>query len=202
MEPQEEKKTSRLHEGKPDFTPPLVSQQERALRKQRPHGETNKILNENAEEIIELFYEGETFKSIANRFDVSEGGLHRWRCTGEYSKEIEAALQYSSEAHARLALEILETSRDDGNMAEVARQREISQYHRWMASKRAPKVFGNKEDITVSATTNHQVSPEQFNKLLSTIISKKTEQIENRNQNIEEAEIVEDTDNSDKDFSL
>jgi hypothetical protein len=49
----------------------------------------------------------------------------------------------------------------EGTMAEVTRARELAQFYKWRASKKAPKYYGDK--LETESTQSEQYQPPQIN---------------------------------------
>jgi transposase len=103
-------------------------------------------LDGKIEEIISMLIEGKTYRQIADNLGVALSTLHDFTSRPEHSARAREALEYSSDTYADKAEQVLiEAERD---MIEISRARELAQYYKWKASKRSPKKYGDKIDVT------------------------------------------------------
>lgn len=100
------------------------------------------------DECIDLIIEGKTFREIASYYKVSVSAIHKHFSKSEHSARVHEALSISASSYADKADEVLSAITKDSNPVEMARARELAQHYRWKASKRNPRAFGDKVDIT------------------------------------------------------
>lgn len=129
-------------------------------------------LSNHLNDILEMVCNAIPFRIISEFYGVPLVVFFEWRMLPEHSGKIETALMYSSEVSSMMALEVLEED-VDGDMAQANIQREKSQFHRWLASKRMPKVFGNKVEETLTIDTSDIKDKSEFSKLLEAIRDKR-----------------------------
>ena len=98
------------------------------------------------DEIIELFIKGKSYRDVADIMDVPLTTLHDFTSKSEHSARIREALEYSASSFDDKAEQILLDCPPDRDA--VSRARELAQHYRWKASKRSPKKYGDKLDIT------------------------------------------------------
>lgn len=96
--------------------------------------------------IVEDILEGKTFRQIAEKYAVSLGKIHGFLHSDEHSARAREALEISSDTYADKAEQVLIDAPKD--FVEIQRARELSQFYKWKASKRAPKKYGDKVDVT------------------------------------------------------
>ena len=100
------------------------------------------------DECIDLIIEGKTFREIASHYKVSVSAIHKHFSKSEHSARVNEALSISASSYADKADEVLSAITKDSNPVEMSRARELAQHYRWKASKRNPRAFGDKVDIT------------------------------------------------------
>lgn len=100
----------------------------------------------NVEEIISMLIDGKTYRKIADELNTPLSTLHDFTSKPEHSARVRQALEYSASTYADQAEEVL--IKAEGNLVEIQRARELAQHYRWKASKRSPKKYGDKLDVT------------------------------------------------------
>lgn len=103
-------------------------------------------LDGKLDEILDLFSNGERFRSVAEKMQVSTRTLHKFLSKDENYKKYMLVLRESGDVYADKAEEILLTAPSD--KIEIQRARELAQHYRWLSSKRNPKKYGDKLDVT------------------------------------------------------
>lgn len=105
-------------------------------------------LNPNDIDLIcEMVLDGKTWQQIADHFKTPKSTLYDFVSKNpEFSAREKLARQLSADTYAEEAKSLLLACPADRD--EVARLREIAQHWRWMASKRNPKNYGDKMDVT------------------------------------------------------
>ncbi len=104
------------------------------------------ILHTKIDDIIECIIQGDTYAVMAKTFDVSLGLLHEFLTKGEHSARVLAAMRQSAKSYADKAEQVLKDA--EATREEIMRARELAQHYRWAASKRNPKEYGDKLDLT------------------------------------------------------
>ncbi len=99
------------------------------------------------EEIIEMIIDGKTFRYIAENMGVALSTLHDFISKDEHSARARMALDISSNEYAEKAEQVLLQAKG-GSLAEMQRARELAQHYRWLASKRSPKRYGDKIELS------------------------------------------------------
>jgi transposase len=98
------------------------------------------------DDFIDYIHEGLTYRQISEKFDVKLSTLADFVAKPEHSARVKAALQSSADTYTDKAEQILIEAKS--TLVEIQRAKELSQFYRWKASKRNPKVFGDKVDVT------------------------------------------------------
>lgn len=139
-----------------------------------PRSEHVKYLDTQLDEILEMIISGKSFRKIALFYNIPMMSLFYWRQNSVHSDEITQCLQWTSEQDAQNAEDVLIDFIESGskNIAEAAITKELSQFYRWRASKRAPKVFGNNTDVNVKVEVS-TLSATKFKGLLDGLKAKK-----------------------------
>jgi predicted RNA-binding protein with RPS1 domain len=100
------------------------------------------VLENHVDDILGMLIEGDTFKTIAERYKVSLSTLHEYMNKPEYSARTRNALEMSASSYADKAEQVLIDAEKD--RIEMQRARELAQHYRWKAGKRNPKKYGDK----------------------------------------------------------
>lgn len=103
-------------------------------------------LDGKLDEIIEMIVEGKTFREIGAFYNVSINTVHYFLTLEENAAKATAALEVSAATYADKAEQVLWEC--EGTKEEIMRARELAQHYRWKASKRSPKKYGDKVDVT------------------------------------------------------
>jgi len=103
-------------------------------------------LDGKLDEIIEMLIDGDSYRVVAKKLNVPLSTLHDYTSKSEHSARVREALLYSASTFDDKAEQVLKDA--DSNLVEVQRARELAQHYRWKASKRAPKIYGDKLDVT------------------------------------------------------
>jgi hypothetical protein len=98
------------------------------------------------DEIVEMLIAGDSYRAIAEKLDVPLSTLHKYTSTSEHSARAKEALLYSASSFDDKAEEVLLNA--PGTLVEIQRAKELAQHYRWKAAKRAPKIYGEKIDVT------------------------------------------------------
>lgn len=96
--------------------------------------------------IVEMILQGDSYKTIAQKLNIGLTKLHEFTSNTNHSARVREALIISASTFADKAEEVLLNAKRDS--IEIQRARELAQHYRWKASKRAPKVYGDKLDLT------------------------------------------------------
>lgn len=105
------------------------------------------------EEVLALIIAGKTFREIAEDYGVAVSTLHEYLHKSEHSARVNDALKISANSYADKAEEVLKDITRTSNQIEMARARELAQHYRWKASKRNPRSYGDKLDVTSNEKT-------------------------------------------------
>lgn len=104
------------------------------------------LLDGRIDEIVEMLINGDSFRDIATRLNVGLSTLHDFTSKSEHSARVREALVYSAASFDDKAEQVLVSAAS--NLVEIQRAKELAQHYRWKASKRAPKQYGDKVDVT------------------------------------------------------
>lgn len=104
-------------------------------------------LNGKIDEIVEMLLQGKSYREIALELNCKLSVLHSFTSKPEHSARVREALIISASTYADKAEQVLIEAKRDS--IEIQRARELAQHYRWKASKRAPKVYGDKLDLDV-----------------------------------------------------
>ncbi len=112
---------------------------------------TKSLLDGNLEDIIELLISGETYRVIAEKYNVALGTLFNYLHNSERSARVKEALNYSASTYDEKAEKVLLEISAESQGVEMQRARELAQHYRWKASKRSPKEYGERiqQDVTI-----------------------------------------------------
>lgn len=96
--------------------------------------------------LIDMIIDGKTYRQMADIFGVKLSTLSDFVAKPEHSARVKEALKTSSDTYADKAEQVLIDAKS--NLIEVQRAKELSQYYKWKASKRNPRDYGDKMDVT------------------------------------------------------
>lgn len=96
--------------------------------------------------IVEMILQGDSYKTIAQKLNIGLTKLHEFTSNTNHSARVREALIISASTFDDKAEQVLLDAKRD--MVEIQRARELAQHYRWKASKRAPRVYGDKLDLT------------------------------------------------------
>lgn len=113
-------------------------------------------LDGRLDEILEMFYDGMNFRSVAKSLDVSVVTLNKFLSREDNIEEYKIALQESSDSYSSKAEDVLLNAESD--KVEISRARELAQHYRWMAAKRNPRRYGDKIDVTTGGDKINSVT--------------------------------------------
>lgn len=107
-------------------------------------GRIEKIPRPSLETVFEDIYSGLSYRAMASKYGMSLTVLFEFLHDPEHSARIKEVRQASADMDSDRAEQVLMES--EGTMAEVTRARELAQFYKWRASKKAPKYYGDKND--------------------------------------------------------
>jgi len=99
------------------------------------------------DEVFDFIIEGQTYRWIADYFKVKLSTLADYLSKPERSARVQICLIISGDTCADNAQRAYEAISDNAQNGEIARQRELGQYWKWKAAKRAPKKYGDRIEI-------------------------------------------------------
>lgn len=101
---------------------------------------------EEINKVVSLIHDGLTYRKIAEELKMPLSTLFDSINNSEHSARVKEALKQSADTYADKAEEVLKEAK--GTLVEIQRARELAQHYRWKASKRRPKDYGDKMDLT------------------------------------------------------
>lgn len=102
--------------------------------------------NIDINEVCQLLIDGATYRTIAQHYKIHLSELHTFLSKPEHSARAHESLIISAETYSDKAEQVLLDAVRDG--IEMQRARELSQYYKWKASKRNPRRYSDKIDVT------------------------------------------------------
>ena len=118
-----------------------------------------KIPRPPLEVVFEDIYNGLSYRAMAEKYGMSLTLLFEFLHNPEHSARIKEVRQASADMDSDRAEQVLIES--EGTMAEVTRARELAQFYKWRASKKAPKYYGDK--LETESTQSETYQPPQIN---------------------------------------
>ena len=103
-------------------------------------------LDGKLDDLIDDLIEGRTFRELSAMYGVQVSTIHEYLNKPENIERYALALKTSSDSYAEKAENVLLDAKS--KLVEIQRARELAQHYRWMASKRNPKKYGDKLDVT------------------------------------------------------
>lgn len=100
--------------------------------------------------MLRFMEEGGTITGLARAVGISWESLMGW-IDKDYTRymRFERARIASAEAFAQLALDELEAIKPNATKAEIFKAREKAHHYRWLAAKRDPQTYGDRQEIVV-----------------------------------------------------
>jgi hypothetical protein len=106
--------------------------------KRKTHAET---LEENANDIIDLLENGNSYDDIKRKYGVNYESITHFITASVYSARAREAQKNSAQKYAQLALEAIKDLKAGQDKAEITKQRELAHHYRWLAKVKAPREF-------------------------------------------------------------
>jgi hypothetical protein len=122
-----------------------------------------KIPRPPLEVVFEDIYNGLSYRAMAEKYGMSLTLLFEFLHNPEHSARIKEVRQASADMDSDRAEQVLIES--EGTMAEVTRARELAQFYKWRASKKAPKYYGDK--LETESTQSDTYQPPSINVTIS-----------------------------------
>lgn len=104
-------------------------------------------LEDNFDEIIEMIIEGKRYREIKDKYGVSLAALHAFLSKDEHCARTREALNISADTYVDKAEQILTSLKRNSNMSEIMKARELAQFYKWLAAKRRPKEYSERQQI-------------------------------------------------------
>jgi len=117
--------------------------------------------------ICDMLIDGLTYREIAAKLDIKLSTLHLFTTKPEHSVRVREALSISADTYADKGERVLIEAKS--TLVEVQRARELSQFYKWKASKRSPKTYADKVDVTSDGEKIQPVSLETLTAIASKI---------------------------------
>lgn len=115
---------------------------------------TKDVLEPKMNDIIIMLIDGYGYREIAQMVKIPLSTLHDFLNKPEHSARAREALEYSASSYSELAEQVLKDVRPDDTQVSMSRARELAQHYRWKASKRAPKIYGDKIGVDIDLSDN------------------------------------------------
>ena len=131
---------------------PVGSDQPKEVK--HPGGVNSKIPRPTLETVLEDIFQGLSYRAMASKYGMSLTVLFDFLHEPEHSAQIKHARQQSADMDSDRAEQVLMES--EGTMAEVTRARELAQFYKWRASKKAPKYYGDKLETESNQAESYQ----------------------------------------------
>ena len=104
------------------------------------------------DEVIELIISGMSFRKICDKFNMKLSTFADWRARPEHTVRINEALQLSADNLADKALDALLNISRESNMVQMNQARELAFQYRWLAARKNPKIYSEKQQIDMTQT--------------------------------------------------
>jgi hypothetical protein len=102
------------------------------------------------EVIIDMIIEGDNYRTICQKTGMKLSTLADFLAQEANIPRVRVALDISANVHAAKAEEVLLNA--PSTLVEISRARELASHYRWMAAKRSPKTFSDKQQIDLTTT--------------------------------------------------
>lgn len=100
------------------------------------------------ENVCDLILEGKSYVDIAKGLNIGLSKLKHYCINPNHSARVREALKESADSFEEKAEQILLELPSKATQGQIVRARELAQHYRWKASKRDPRRFGDKLDVT------------------------------------------------------
>jgi hypothetical protein len=114
-----------------------------------------KIPRPDISEVIEDILNSMSYREMASKYGMSLTLLFAFLHDPEHSARIKEARQASADMDSDKAEQVLIEA--EGTIAEITRARELAQFYKWRASKKAPRNYGDR--IEVESKQDEQYQP-------------------------------------------
>lgn len=104
-----------------------------------------KIPRPDIAEVIEDILNSMSYREMASKYGMSLTLLFAFLHDPEHSARIKEARQASADMDSDKAEQVLIDA--EGTMAEITRARELAQFYKWRASKKAPRHYGERIEV-------------------------------------------------------
>lgn len=131
----------------------------------------NKLDALGLDAVCERIESGESITQIATSLGMLQKSMRDWIAADDTrSARVRISRELSADACDDLAVRELETLQPGATAAEIARARELASHYRWRASKRNPRIYGDKLDLNHSGKV--ELTDDQLDKRLSLLLAK------------------------------
>jgi len=100
----------------------------------------------NIDLICEDIMSGLSYRAIADKYNTNYTAIHNFLSKENHSVRANEARRISADTFADKAEKVLIEA--EGTIPEISRARELASHYRWAASKKNPREYGDKVDIT------------------------------------------------------
>ena len=114
-----------------------------------------KIPRPDISEVIEDILNSMSYRAMAHKYGMSLTVFFDFIHLPEHSARIKEARQFSADTDSDKAEQVLIEA--EGTLPEISRARELAQFYKWRASKKAPRHYG--ERIEVESKQDEQYQP-------------------------------------------
>jgi hypothetical protein len=129
-----------------------------------------KIPRPDISEVIEDILNSMSYRAMAQKYGMSLTVFFDFIHQPEHSARIKEARQFSADTDSDKAEQVLIEA--EGTLPEISRARELAQFYKWRASKKAPRNYGDKIEVETNPSEAYQppnitvnISQEAINKL-------------------------------------
>jgi hypothetical protein len=129
-----------------------------------------KIPRPDISEVIEDILNSMSYRAMAHKYGMSLTVFFDFIHQPEHSARIKEARQFSADTDSDKAEQVLIEA--EGTLPEISRARELAQFYKWRASKKAPRNYGDKIEVETNPSEAYQppsitvnISQEAINKL-------------------------------------
>ena len=124
------------------------------------------------EAICDMMREGLSYAAIGKKLKMPGTRVWKWvQADEERQMAARDALQASADFSDAQAEAVLKSLNRSSTGAEIAKARELAQHYRWRASKRNPRVYGERIELDGALQTSH-MTEEQIDARLRALLGK------------------------------
>jgi len=113
-----------------------------------------KIPRPDISEVIEDILNSMSYRAMAHKYGMSLTVFFDFIHQPEHSARIKEARQFSADTDSDKAEQVLIEA--EGTLPEISRARELAQFYKWRASKKAPRNYGDKIEVETNPAEAYQ----------------------------------------------